>query len=322
MNQILIDWTEYLESIRDRSSNTIKSYLSDVTEFLQYMSYRLGCANGISIDEIPQIDISNINEKFLNKIGVREIISYVSFTDIHLGNSPSTSSRKLSSIRNFYNYIHVVINIVDDNPVALIDGPKIGTRIPKYLELEDIKILLETVLENKDEFYKFRDYAILITFLNTGLRISELINLTIDDLDNETINIIGKGNKERIIYLNASTVEAIGRYLEFRPESDLKNLFLNKKGDNFLGPRGIQYMLNKYLKKSGLSTRYTPHSLRHTAATLMYQHGGVDIRTLQVLLGHESISTTEIYTHVDKEQIKTALNNNPIDKLIMDENKK
>lgn len=203
--------------------------------------------------------------------------------------------------------------MLDSNPMSLLEGPKIPKRMPHYLELEEVQRLLITILDNDDEFYKLRDYSIIMLFLNTGLRLSELVNIHTDHLNKDnSIRIIGKGNKERRIYLNSSVLESINDYMRVRPDSNVDNIFVNKTGDQFLGPRGIQYMVTKYLKKCGLGGKYSPHSLRHTAATLLYQYGDVDIRTLQVILGHESVSTTQIYTHVNSVQIREAINLNPI----------
>ncbi len=312
---IVDDWINYLESIKENSSNTIKSYESDVVNFLQFIKHRFGLAD-CSVSEIPDIDIGDFKESTIEKIGIRDLIAFISYTDKYLNNSPSTRSRKLSSLRSFFNYLYKIIAIIDNNPMSLIDGPKIPKRLPNYLELEEVQSLLKAVLENEDEFYKARDYAIIMLFLNTGLRLSELVSMEMGHInDDDSVNIIGKGNKERIVYLNSSVIESLDAYLEVRPDADVSNIFTNKMGDQFLGNRGIQYMVNKYLKKCGLGGKYSPHSLRHTAATLLYQYGNVDIRTLQVILGHESVSTTQIYTHVNSAQIKEAVDLNPIKNL-------
>lgn len=315
-NLIINDWVSYLESIKDHSSNTIKNYELDVINFLQFMKYRKNNLD-ISIDKISELDIKDIDESFVNTIDVRDLIAYINYTDKNLNNSSSTRSRKFSSLRSFYNYMYKVIAVIDENPMSLIDGPKIPKRLPHYLELEEVNKLLKSILENEDDFYRYRDFSIVMLFLNTGLRLSELVNIKLTDFNKNknSIRIIGKGNKERVVYLNNAVLDTISDYLNIRPDSDLDYLYLNKKGDNFLGTRGVQYMLEKYLKKCGLGGKYSPHSLRHTAATLLYKYGDIDIRTLQVILGHESVSTTQIYTHVDEEQIAKAVELNPIKEL-------
>lgn len=317
-NTIVDDWVDYLESIKDNSSNTIKSYESDVVNFLQFIVYRLKLTDK-SIYDLSDVDIDMIKEKDLKNISVRDLIAFISYTDKYLNASASTRSRKLSSLRSFFNYLYKVTAILDDNPMVLIDGPKIPKRLPNFMALEEIKRLLKAVLDTEDEFYRLRDYAIIMVFLNTGLRLSELVNMKIDDIDGDEVHIIGKGNKERVVFLNDSVLSALKDYLKVRPDTDVENIFVNKKGDNFLGTRGVQYMLNKYLKKAGLSNEYSPHSLRHTAATLLYQYGDVDIRALQVILGHESVSTTQIYTHVDSKQLKEAVKANPLNNLNLED---
>ncbi len=320
---IVDDWIDFLESIKVNSSNTIKSYKSDVVNFLQFVFHRYGLTpDSISINEINKIDISSINEDLIKKISARDIISYLSYSDKYLSNSTATRSRKLSSMRSFFNYLSKTVGIIQDNPMQLIEGPKIGKRLPIFLELEQVKKLLETVLSNEDEFYRTRDYAIIMLFLNTGIRLSELVNIKTNDIKKDaSLNIIGKGNKERLLYINDSTLAAINDFLIIRPNSDIENIFTDKSGLTFLGTRGIQYALKKYIKLAGLDSKISPHKLRHTAATLLFQYGDIDIRTLQVILGHESIATTQIYTHVDKGQIKNAVKLNPIEKLDIVKNK-
>ncbi len=311
-NLVVNDWVDYLESIKENSSNTIKSYENDINNFLQFIKFRKNLTDK-SIDDLSDVAINDINESVIKEINVRDIISYISYTDKYLNNSASTRYRKTSSLKSFFNFLYKIVAIVDSNPLDLIDVPKIPKRLPHYLELEEVKKLLESILNNEDSYYKNRDYCIVILFLNTGLRLSELVNIKINHLeDNKSIRIIGKGNKERIVYLNETVIDAINNYLEIRPDSDLDYLFLNKSGSNNFGNRGIQYMLNKYLKSCGLGGKYSPHSLRHTAATLLYQYGNVDIRTLQMILGHENVSTTQIYTHVSEKQIQEAVELNPI----------
>lgn len=318
-NLIITDWVKYLESIKENSSNTIKSYELDLIHFLQFQKHRYFLSDQ-ALDAIPTINISDLDEAFIKKINIRDIIAYINYTEKVLGNSSATRSRKLSSLRSFYNYLYKIIAIIEENPMNLIDGPKIPKRLPHYLELEEVKKLLESVLSVKDPFYRARDFAIIMLFLNTGLRLSELVNLKISDFErtDSTIHVIGKGNKERSIFLNDSVKEAIYGYLDARPESEVENLFLNKSGSKFFAQRGIQHMLNKYLIACGLAGKYSPHSLRHTAATLLFQYGDVDIRTLQIILGHESVSTTQIYTHVSDDQVQKALKSNPIKDLDLD----
>lgn len=211
--------------------------------------------------------------------------------------------------------------IIDNNPAQNIETPKKEKRMPRYLTLDDSKKLLNVTMDENDE-NKERDYAIITIFLNCGLRLSELVGINISDInfDDYKLNVIGKGNKERTIYLNKACVNAIRAYLDVRPKvaikvddkNSQKALFLSKRHER-ISNRTVQYIVDKELRKAGLDTsKYSTHKLRHTAATLMYQYGNVDIRALQELLGHESIATTEIYTHVNNQQARNAVESNPL----------
>lgn len=236
------------------------------------------------------------------------------------GSKPATRARKASTIRIFFAYLYDQ-KIIPDNPAIGLKTPKLGKRMPKYLSLEDSKKLLNVTYDENDE-NKERDYAIITLFLNCGLRLSELVGINISNIDfsENRLTVIGKGNKERTIYLNNACVNAIKGYMSVRPTEGVKNdskasnkaLFLSKRKER-IGNRTVQYIVDKELLKAGLDiSKYSTHKLRHTAATLMYQYGNVDIRALQELLGHESIATTEIYTHVSNEQVRNAVESNPL----------
>ena len=203
---------------------------------------------------------------------------------------------------------------LDKNPAVELETPKLSKRLPKYLSLDESVSLLNSI----DGKNAKRDTCIITLFLNCGLRLSELVNINIKDIKNNTLSIIGKGNKERILYLNNACTKAINEYLAVRPHDNLKDrdaLFISNFGGR-ISRRMVEMIVKKYISLAGLDPKkYTPHKLRHTAATLMLKHGKVDIRSLQQVLGHESISTTEIYTHVDSEQIKNALENNPLNNI-------
>ena len=236
------------------------------------------------------------------------------------GSKPATRARKASTIRIFFAYLYDQ-KIIPDNPAIGLKTPKLGKRMPKYLSLEDSKKLLDVTYDENDE-NKERDYAIITLFLNCGLRLSELVGINISNIDfsENRLTVIGKGNKERTIYLNNACVNAIKGYMSVRPTEGVKNdfkasnkaLFLSKRKER-ISNRTVQYIVDRELLKAGLDTsKYSTHKLRHTAATLMYQYGNVDIRALQELLGHESIATTEIYTHVSNEQVRNAVESNPL----------
>ena len=206
----------------------------------------------------------------------------------------------MAAIRSYFKYLYSIVKLLPENPALDLETPKNTSRLPVALSLDESKNLLSSISGTNEK----RDYAIIMLFLNCGLRLSELIGINIDKIKGDTLTVIGKGNKERTIYLNDVCVKAIEDYLEVRPDpkpGHEKALFISNRKTRF-SQKGIQHMLDKYLTESGLAGKgYSPHKLRHTAATLMYQYGHVDIRALQEILGHESISTTQIYTHINKD---------------------
>ena len=232
----------------------------------------------------------------------------------------ATRARKASSIRVFFNYITNKVNLLEKNPAQNLETPKLDKRLPKYLTLDDSKKLLETTSNEDENRNAKRDFAIITLFLNCGMRLSELVGININDIQFSEckMNVVGKGNKERTIYLNKACIKAIKDYISIRPEGkhDTQNsnkaLFLSERRTR-ISRRTVQYIVEKEISAAGLDAKkYSVHKLRHTAATLMYQYGNVDIRALQELLGHESISTTEIYTHVNNEQVRNAVESNPL----------
>lgn len=272
--------------------------------------------------DLSQIDILIFTENYLKKITLDDIHAYISHLAIDNRSKATTRARKVSTIRIFFKYLSQKANILEINPAQNLETPKLEKRMPKYLSLEDSKKLLN-VAENEDNRNYKRDYAITTLFLNCGMRLSELVGININDIDFSEckMTVIGKGNKERTIYLNKSCMVALNDYLSSRPASNMvkhdsknsdKALFLSEQKQR-ISNRTVQNIISKELKQAGLDTKnLSVHKLRHTAATLMYQYGKVDIRALQELLGHQSISTTEIYTHVNNEQVRNAIESNPL----------
>ncbi|MDD2446066.1 MAG: tyrosine recombinase XerC [Tissierellia bacterium] len=311
--QVLEDYLNYLESIKGTSPNTVKEYFFDLRTFLRFMKIRFKTVD--SETPFNEVDISDIDISFIKKIYIQDLHAYISYVDKSRGNSNTTKSRKVSSIRSFFDYLFK-IGLIESNPATALESPKADDRQPVYLTLPQVESLLNKVLENKNDEYRKRDYAIFMLFLNCGLRLSELSSINIDKIrDNDTLSVIGKGNKERTVFLNKSCIDAIKDYLGVRPvihNNDEKALFLSKR-KNRMSNRAIQHMIDRYLDKSGLDTSvYSTHKLRHTAATLMYKYGNVDIRALQEILGHVSVSTTQIYTHIDDDRLRSAINSNPL----------
>ena len=310
---VIRDFLNYIGNIKGRSDNTVDEYYRDLRTFFRFLIKDRGL---IKEDiEIDKIDISSVNLEMVKSVTFSEIILFLNYCKDERDNNAATRSRKISSLRDFFNYLTVKTHQLTFDPTEELETPKKGKRLPKYLTLEDSLRLLEAV----DGEFKERDYCILVFFLNCGLRRSELVGINLSDINSENIlTVRGKGNKERTLYLNKACIDALNEYLKVRPVngiSDKKALFISRKNCRITG-KGVYHMVNHYLEKIGLGNQgYSPHKLRHTAATLMYQKGGVDIRTLQAILGHSSLGTTQIYTHIADEQIANALNSNPLSDL-------
>jgi len=313
--EFLNAFLQYSIVILNKSQNSVKEYNYDLTNFFKFMSNHLGLC---STRNIKEIDISSLDIEFLKKITLEDIHSYLYYLKSTYRSKPATIARKVSTIRIFFAYMTQKEKILEINPAQNLETPKLDKRQPKYLSLEDSQKLLQ-ITANENNRNNKRDYAIITLFLNCGMRLSELVGINIKDIqfDECKMTVIGKGNKERTIYLNKACMEAINNYLEVRPKDKLKYedrdaLFLSERLER-VSRRTVQHIVEKELKSAGLDTnKYSTHKLRHTAATLMYQYGEVDIRALQELLGHESISTTEIYTHVANSQVRNAVESNPL----------
>ena len=310
---ILEDYLNYMETIKGASPNTVKEYFFDLRVFFRFIKIRHKLVHPEEI--FDEIDISDIELDLIKKINIQDLHSYISYVDKQRENGNYTRSRKVASLKSFFKYLHATIGIIDKNPAENLETPKTSSRHPVYLKLDEAEKLLDTILDNKNEEFRKRDYAIIMLFLNCGLRLSELSSMDLDKIkNNDSVDIIGKGNKERTIFLNEACMLAIEDYLSVRPDDvNDKEAFFISRHKNRMSNRAIQYMVDKYLKKAGFDTSiYSTHKLRHTAATLMYKHGNVDIRALQEILGHESVATTQIYTHIDNEQLRDAVKSNPL----------
>ena len=314
----LNDFLDYMSTILNKSENTIKEYNYDIAHFLKHIKFQFGLSKIKSEEEIKNIEIKDISLNTISKIELANIHAFLSYLKRTYHSRAATISRKNASIRTFFKYLCNKTKRIPKNPAQDLENPKPEKRLPKYLSLEESKRLLE-VSQDDDDRNAIRNHAIITLFLNCGMRLSELVNINIKDIDfsENKLTVIGKGNKERTIYLNNACVKAINEYLAERPKVDVKYsskdaLFLSEQKRR-ISNRTVQHIVKLELKKSGLDiNKYSTHKLRHTAATLMYKYGNVDIRVLQELLGHESISTTEIYTHVDNDQIRSAVENNPL----------
>ena len=311
----LNSFLDYTITILNKSPNSVKEYNYDIANFLKYMKKQLKLADE---DNYKDVKINDMTIDTLKKFSLQDIHGYVSYMARELKSSPATRARKISSIRVFFKYLTSKAKLLEVNPAQDLETPKIGKRMPKYLSLEESKKLLNVSQDNSDRNSN-RDHAIITLFLNCGMRLSELVGINISNIDfsESKMTVIGKGNKERTIYLNKACMNAITDYLSIRPHDKVKTnsrdaLFLSERKER-ISNRTVQNIVKNELARAGLdTTKYSVHKLRHTAATLMYQYGDVDIRALQELLGHESISTTEIYTHVNDERVRNAVENNPL----------
>ncbi len=306
------DFLTYNEIIKGKSSKSVEQYYSDLRTFFRYILLVRGKAQpGIPFNKI---DISGVDIELVRSVTVSDLYGFMVYCKEELRNNTATRARKTSTLRLFFKYMSVQTHRLDSNPADLLDAPKIKQSLPKYLSLEDSLELLNSV----DGENERRDYCILTIFLNCGLRLSELCGLDLSDISSDgTMTVTGKGNKERMVYLNDSCKTAIKRYLEVRPHEGLtaesKNALFISRNHKRISPRTVEHIVTSYIKKAGLDGKgLSTHKLRHTAATLMYQHGHVDIRVLKDILGHANLGTTQIYTHVSDEQIKAAIDSNPL----------
>ncbi|MDO4815355.1 MAG: tyrosine recombinase XerC [Bacillota bacterium] len=311
----------YHETIKGHSRKTVDEYYLDLRTFFRFLKINRGIVpRGTDIEEIS---ISDIDLNFVKSVSVTEAYDYLSYLsrdrvknqrsrETEYGTKASTRARKVSTLRSFYKYLNVKAKLIDENPLKDLDVPKIPATLPRYLTLDEAQSLLSSI----DGKNKERDYCIICIFLNCGLRISEIVGLNIQDIRTDHLRVFGKGAKERIIYINEATAEAINNYLEVRKEIaaiDRNALFLSNRRTR-ITRETVHSMVKKSLAAAGLDAdKYSSHKLRHTAATLMLQNG-VDVRTLQELLGHENLNTTQIYTHVDNTELRIAADANPLGK--------
>ena len=312
------EFVSYKSSIQGCSQKTVDEYLFDLRTFFRYL---LSKEYGIAPDseEFYKIDVSVFDLERLAKVKPEQIYDFMFYTNRERGNRWSARSRKLSAIRALYKYLVSRRHYITVNPTADIDSPKPQKALPKVLSLEESLDLLSVVSEDKDSKNRVRDYAILTLFLNCGMRVSELVGIDLSDIDSglRSIRVTGKGSKERIVYLNDACKDALGAYLEERKgikyaSVKTKALFISRL-EQRMSVKTVQAMVYKYLRMAGLEAKhYSVHKLRHTAATLMYQSGNVDVRVLKDILGHEQLNTTQIYTHIGNRDLEAAMTQNPL----------
>lgn len=312
--EVLKNFLLYMQTVKNKSEKTVDEYFLDLRTFFRFMLVFKNCAD--SKLEFEKIDISAVDIDFIKKIETIDIFEYMNFLIKVRKNNASARYRKTASLRAFFKYLSVKLKILENNPVKELDTPKLKKSVPKYMTLDESLKLLEVIRKygNKN---KERDYAIVTFFLNCGMRLSELVNINLKDIGSDnSLRILGKGNKERILYLNDSCLKALDDYKKVRGEAKDKEALFLSRSKTRISAKTIQFFMKKYFMLAGLSHKHlSTHKLRHTAATLMYQYGGTDIRVLKDILGHENISVTQIYTHTNPKQVKNAILNNPLSRL-------
>lgn len=312
------EYASYKAVIQNASEKTISEYLLDLRTFFRFLKARDAKISPDS-EEFEKIDIRNVDLNYIKNITMEDIYEFLMYADSVRGNMAAAKSRKLSAIKGFFKYLTVKRMMLEENPAANIESPKRQQSLPKFLSLEESLMLLNAVKNDTESKTRVRDYAIITLFLNCGMRVSELVGVDLNDVDRElrSMSVTGKGNKQRIVYLNEACREALGEYREERLsdkhiKADTPALFLSSR-EQRISVKTVQWLVYKYLDLAGLESKhYSVHKLRHTAATLMYQSGNVDVRVLKDILGHEQLNTTQIYTHVSNRSMEEAMTHNPL----------
>lgn len=307
--QLVQDYLTYVEAIKGHSSLSVLEYASDLRTYFRFMVKHKGLFPADTPDN--ELDLTIVDINFIKTITLNDTYTFLIYCKNERRNNEATRARRVVAIRRFFSYLSENLGLLPANPMKNLDAPKTKKSLPKYLTLDESKKLL-SVISGKN---KERDFAIVTLFLNCGMRLSELVSINYNDIKSDgTIVITGKGNKERTIYLNQACIEAITAYMKVRPNDKVKDraLFLSSRYQR-INPRTVEMMVNKYIDIAGLGGRgLSVHKLRHTAATLMYQHGNVDVLVLKEILGHENLGTTEIYTHIQSDASKNAVDSNPL----------
>lgn len=307
--QLVQDYLTYVEAIKGHSSLSVLEYASDLRTYFRFMVKHKGLFPADTPDN--EIDLTIVDINFIKTITLNDTYTFLIYCKNERRNNEATRARRVVAIRRFFSYLSENLGLLPANPMKNLDAPKTKKSLPKYLTLDESKKLL-SVISGKN---KERDFAIVTLFLNCGMRLSELVSINYNDIKSDgTIVITGKGNKERTIYFNQACIDAITAYMKVRPNDKVKDraLFLSSRYQR-INPRTVEMMVNKYIDMAGLGGRgLSVHKLRHTAATLMYQHGNVDVLVLKEILGHENLGTTEIYTHIQSDASKNAVDSNPL----------
>lgn len=307
--QLVQQYLLYIEAIKGHSELSVIEYASDLRTFFRFLARHKNLVSS-NVDD-SEIDLSPIDINFIKGITLNDAYQFLIYLKQERNNNETTRARRVVAIRRFFIYLTDNLGLLESNPMKNLDIPKTKKSLPKYLTLEEAERLLAVI----DGKYKERDYAIITLFLNCGMRLAELVSIDYNDIKADgSLVITGKGNKERNVYLNTACLVAINNYLKVRPNEGVKDraLFLSSRNQR-ISPKTVQHIVYSNLDKAGLGDRgLSVHKLRHTAATLMYQHGDVDLLLLKEILGHENLGTTEIYTHISSDATKKAIEANPL----------
>ena len=295
---IIRDYEDYLIIIQEKAESTVKSYIGDLMLFINFLKTK---------NNFKNIPVDNV---FINKIELHDIYSFLSYVKRERNNSAYARARKIASIKSFFKYCETKLRIIENNPCHELEIPKLGKHQIQYLSLEESQKLLTNIVGRNKE----RDYCILTLFLNCALRLSELCNIKVSDIKDDMLVVRGKGDKDRTVYLNEKCIKSLEEYKKIRNKNKSDYLFLSERKKK-ISKREVQYIVKKNIIDKKLDkNKYSTHKLRHTSATLLYKYGKVDISTIQKILGHKNISTTQIYTHVDEETLRRAVKLNPLNK--------
>lgn len=324
---VIREYLVYMETILGRSGKTVNEYYLDLRTFFRYILVSRNLVDkNLPFDEIS---IDNVDLKLASSITRSEILDFLVFAanerpkhhkslETSYGNSAKTRARKISALRGFYKYYCEKVQLIADNPTKSLDIPRGQKQLPKFLTLDESLQLLNSIEGRNKE----RDYCIIMLFLTCGLRVSELVGINLSDISEDRLRVLGKGNKERMVYLSDVCLDAIEKYMAVRipPKIGHKNaLFISRLGQR-IDEQTVKHLVKTHLTSAGLSSKkLSVHKLRHTAATLMYQNG-VDVRTLKEVLGHQNLDTTMIYTHVVDQNLKDAAALNPISHIKQENN--
>lgn len=308
--KIIKDFLIYLSAIKGKSPRTRKEYEYDLVLFFRFHK---AVQNDLPIEELHTVEIDDVNIDLIKEITLEDLYLFLEYCQEQRGNSPYARARKSASLKSFFKYLTGKRRMLDYNPAEELESPKIGKRTPVYMNMNETQQFLTGIKRNK---HYYRNYCMMMFFLNLGIRVSELCGINLSSIQGDALHITGKGDKARTVYLNQTCITALNQYMnternEVKNISEPDALFLSQKGTR-ITRRTIETIVKQINEASGLAKeKLTPHKLRHTSATLMYKNGA-DIRSLQHILGHSSISTTQIYTHVEDEQIRSVIQNNPL----------